>query len=227
MEKKHSNNCEQISALMDGEFEQGSKQCKHSLDKIIGCEDSQCQWERFHLLRDLLVEEKGLLANLDLSTRVSTALQDEPHRIGSVRWFKKSQSESTLWKQVVGMGVAASVAAVLVTSIQTVEPLTPESIQQSQFTSQFTPAFQSVVPATASFELAPEAPALEAPSLEEQQRLQRLFLQHTLSASESGLKGLLPYAKVVSYGRIPTQVAKVENSSTETDQQDIEPEQNP
>ena len=225
MSKEFSKNGEQISALMDGEFEQASKQCKDALDAITGCEQSQSEWERFHLVRALLLEKQEPLADFDLSLRVSQALQNEPHRIGSTGWFKKVPSESKLWKQMVGIGIAASVTAIMITGIQTTEPLLPEATMQNQFTNQFAPVLQNVVPATARLELPPAAP-----SLTEQQRLQRLFLQHTLSTAENSLKGLLPYAKVVSYGRIPTQVVNVNavpTSASAQKQQDIEARQKP
>ncbi len=205
MDKKHLNIGEQISSLMDGEFDQGSKECKCNLDSIIGCEKSQVQWERYHLVSELIAEEKGLIVTSELSARVSSAIQQEPHRIGSTRWFKQSHKPSNLWKQVVGMGVAASVTAVIVTGIHSVDPIAQDLDINNQFTTRYSPAFQPITPASARVER-----ALEAPSLDEQKRIERLFLEHTMSASENGLKGLLPYAKVVSYRRIPTQVTQVD-----------------
>jgi len=205
VDNKQTDKGENISSLMDGEFDQGSKDCKRNLDAIISCEKSKLQWERFHLVSELIIEEKGILASTELCTRVSVAIQQEPHRIGSTRWLKSNQKPSNLWKQMVGMGVAASVTAVIVTGIHSVDPLATDIDINNQFTSQYSAAFQTVTPASARVER-----SLEVPTLEEQKRIERLFLEHTMSTSENGLKGLLPYAKVVSYRRIPTQVTKVD-----------------
>jgi negative regulator of sigma E activity len=205
VDNKQINKGENVSSLMDGEFNQGSKDCKRDLDAIMRCEQSKLQWERFHLLSELIVEEKGILASTELCLRVSNAIEQEPHRIGSTRWLKKDDKPSNLWKQMVGMGVAASVTAVIVTGIQSVDPLTTELEAKNQFTTQYSAALSSVTPASARVEH-----SFEAPSLAEQKRIEKLFLEHTMSTSENGLKGLLPYAKVVSYRRIPTQVTKVD-----------------
>ncbi len=213
MDKKHSKICEEISSLMDGEFDLGSKQSKRFLDDICGCTDSTAKWERYHLLRDLMTEDKSLLAASELTSRVSLEIQQEPHRIGSTRWLKKTQAPSNLWKQMVGMGVAASVAAVIVTGIQS-GSLTPEEDFSNQFASQYSPAFQAITPASARIEHFNQPKSLEVPTLEEAKRIERLVLEHTLSSTENGLKGLLPYAKIVSYPRIPTQVTKVDAVAT-------------
>lgn len=221
MDNKQTNKGEKISSLMDGDFNQGSKECKRNLDAILGCEESKLQWERFHLVSELIVEEKGVLANVELCSRVSGAIHQEPHRIGSTRWLKNHDKPSNLWKQVVGMGIAASVTAVIVTGIHSVDPLATDLEVKNQFTTRYSAALQNVTPASARVER-----SLEVPTLVEQKRIERLFLEHTMSTSENGLKGLLPYAKVVSYRRIPTQVTKVDVDKNKQINQNPNPDQN-
>ena len=221
MDNKQTNKGENISSLMDGEFDQGSKDCKRNLDAIMGCEKSKLQWERFHLVSELIAEEKGVLASVELCSRVSVSIQQEPHRIGSTRWLKKNDKPSNLWKQMVGMGVAASVTAVIVTGIHSVDPLATDLEVRNQFTTMYSAALQNVTPASARVER-----SLEVPTLAEQKRIEKLFLEHTMSTSENGLKGLLPYAKVVSYRRIPTQVTKVDVDKKAQTIQNPNPEQN-
>ncbi len=188
---------------MDGEVE--ARECQQLLKNMSTCDSSRNKWERFHLVRELLVEEKGHLTNLKLSNKIEQAISLEPHHIASTTWFKRPETKAW-YKQVVGMGLAASVTALLVTGVYKVDQSESLSHVQPEFAAQFTPVILDVEPASARF----NAPS-HAPDLAQQQRLQALFLQHTKSASDTGLKGMFPYAKIISYGRVPThQTQRVE-----------------
>ncbi len=195
---------------MDDELD--GKCCRESLEALSHNTEARDKWSRYHLVRELLIEENVVLAEGEFSEKIASAIATEPHRIGSTRWLKTSENqlvERNWWKQAVGFAVAASVAALVVTSVNNMGPDLQKISAPEQFSNHFAPIIDNIVPASANY----KAP-YEAPNLQDRKRLQRLFLQHTMSASENGLKGILPYAKVVSYRRIPTQVANIETPHT-------------
>ncbi|HFB65279.1 MAG TPA: hypothetical protein ENJ60_07030 [Aeromonadales bacterium] len=198
---------EQLSSLMDNEL--SGQHCSDSLDLLSQCSQSRQTWARYHLVRELLIEENIVLTDDKFSESIASAIAEEPHRIGSTRWLKKTasqQSEKSWWKQAVGFGVAASVTALIITGVKNPGPDLETGVPSQQLTSHLAPIVGNVIPASMNHVV-----SQEAPSLDDKLRLQRLFLQHTMRASENGLKGIFPYAKVVSYRRIPTQVTKIEN----------------
>jgi len=208
---KNTTSNEYISLLMDNEVD--GELCQSAINKILKSDDLNIQWTRYHLARELLVETDVQLAEENFAAKVANMIADEPHRIGATDWKKSSTNQGNpkkSWlRQAVGFAVAASVTALVVTGVNNLGPSLEKVSSKPQFSTNFAPIIDNVVPASAGFQV-----PSKVPNLEDQQRLQRLFLQHTMSASENGLKGFLPYAKVVSYRRIPTSVAKIENPNS-------------
>lgn len=201
----NTKNIESLSLLMDNEA--SGSLCQEAINKVLNDKELSQKWSRFHLARELLIEKEVYVGDQQFAENVANVVDAEPHRIGAVDWHKKSQqSQSNNWyRRVVGFAVAASVTALVVTGVNNFAPNLEKMTPKTQYTSHFAPILDNVVPASAGFQV-----PSKVPDLQDQQRLQRLFLQHTLSASENGLKGFLPYAKVVSYRRIPTKVAELE-----------------
>ncbi len=199
---------EQLSALMDNEFSDQS--CADALELLSKSAQSGQTWARYHLVRELLIEGSQVLTDDKLCSCVAAVIDDEPHRIASTRWLKNSDPHQGRgkgwWKQAVSFGIAASVAALVLTRVNMLGPDLNQPAAPEQLTNHLSPVVGNVIPASMNHVV-----SQEAPSLDDKLRLQRLFLQHTMSASENGLKGIFPYSKIVSYRRIPTQVTKIEH----------------
>ncbi|PIP80161.1 MAG: hypothetical protein COW84_06790 [Gammaproteobacteria bacterium CG22_combo_CG10-13_8_21_14_all_40_8] len=198
---------QQISELMDSELTQSelSKAEYHQLLKNL-CDSSEnrAQWERFHLIQDLMVESDGHLADFDFAEKIALQIEKEPHTLAPTSWYQSafvdtdpSQKRNSWIKKVFGFSVAASVAALVVTGVYQND--TNQLIQSSptEFSAQFAPTILDVVPASVRIQTS------HAPNLVQQQRLQQLFLQHSRSASEAGFRGMYPYANLISYGPVP------------------------
>jgi sigma-E factor negative regulatory protein RseA len=97
-----------LSALMDGELEE--HEVTSLLADISHDEALQGDWHRYHLIGDALRKEGNL--HLDLSSRVMTALHNEPTVLApSMRSTERAKAKSP-WRGA--MALAASVAGVSV-----------------------------------------------------------------------------------------------------------------
>jgi len=186
---------EHLSALMDGEIE--SQKCGKLIKKLATNADARGCWERFHLSQDLLADKELQLAADSFARGVAERIENEPHVIASATWLNRSIVPSKgLWKQIAGVGIAASVMAAAVTGVYLQRGIDTE-LQQSPVAVQYNIPINSVVQASARVDLSPQLP-----DLRQRQRLDQLFLEHTQTAADIGIKGLLPYAQVISYGHV-------------------------
>ena len=137
---------EPLSAMMDGEIEEF--ELRRVIERTANDEELKAKWLRYHLAQDIIKGRSvNLSAKIDLVSRVSSALEDEPsyHKtsIAEARSSGKSELESgkTLWwKPMASMAVAASVtAAVLLGSQQfsAVEGMPAELASHSALNSGF------------------------------------------------------------------------------------------
>lgn len=94
---------------MDGEIDQESS--RFLMRRLASDDEMKATWSRYHLVRDCLRFQDGTMADVDLTGRVSQALQAEAtvHRrfAGASRWLKP----------VGGAAVAASVALMAVLAV--------------------------------------------------------------------------------------------------------------
>ncbi len=116
---------EKLSALMDGE-------ALDSEDVHLISEDAnmQKQWERYHLVRDVLRGDVGNVLHLDIANKVALALEKEPvhiHPAAVLVSQPKPETWATLpfwnkirtWKsQIAQVGVAACVTLSVVVGVQ-------------------------------------------------------------------------------------------------------------
>ena len=99
---------EHISCLMDGEV---SREASRFLVRRLGSDvELSATWARYHLVRDCLRNQDGGIAQEDLGSRVSRALENEEvatPRLAVSRWLRP----------VAGAAIAASVALVAVMAV--------------------------------------------------------------------------------------------------------------
>jgi sigma-E factor negative regulatory protein RseA len=180
-------NKELISALVDGEL--AGSELQQALELLATDDEFRAQWQRYQYNRDIL---QGQVANarIDLVSRVSLALQDEPvHQVqakkASIIPFPKQ-----FWKQAAGLAMAASVGAIAMVSVisqpqQQVVPMAPIASTESE------QAIERVQVAQAN---KPNRWTVGEPEVE--QRLNDYLVDHH---EYGGTSGVFSYARVVAY----------------------------
>ncbi|MDC9594577.1 anti-sigma-E factor RseA [Xenorhabdus sp. IM139775] len=121
---------EKLSALMDGEALDSEVVHLISEDAVM-----QKQWERYHLVRDVLRGDVGDVLHLDIASQVALALEKEPVHINPVHTNPAAVLESQpkpetwanmpfwgkirTWKsQIAQIGVAACVSLAVIVGVQ-------------------------------------------------------------------------------------------------------------
>lgn len=178
---------ELISALVDGEL--AGSELEHALELLTTDDEFRAQWQRYQYNRDVL-QGQVTSTKIDLVSRVSTALQDEPvHQVqakkSSVIPFPKQ-----FWKQAAGLAMAASVGAIAMVSVisqpqQQVVPMAPTASIESD------KSIERVQVAQVS---KPNRWTVGEPEVE--QRLNDYLVDHH---EYGGTSGVFSYARVVAY----------------------------
>lgn len=182
---------ESLSALMDGEASE------LELRRILKSDDAALRSEWAALNRNQQLMHDGGLphADLDISSRVMAAIDEEPLRAGGNNWRQA----------LAGVAVAASVAAVVVfTGSDRMMSGAPATLAQQDavsstsgrvYPAQLSPANGGVtVSATAG-----AIPTMAASAtVDDQQRFEELLRKHTERASLNNGQGFVSYARVVS-----------------------------
>lgn len=165
---------ERLSAFMDGESGQADV-----VDAMTRNEDLRDTWGRYHMIRDVMQQRYTRGAG-DIANRVSIALADEAIVIAPKRWFQPRH----MMKQVAGLAVAATVAAVAILFVQ--NPTT-SVIQNDQIA--------TVTPIT-------DLPVRQTTAVE--RKLSGYLVSHNEVSASTRMKGVLPYTRIVS--QVPGQV---------------------
>ncbi|OTA14750.1 anti-sigma factor MucA [Xenorhabdus vietnamensis] len=139
---------EKLSALMDGEALDSEVVHLVSEDAIM-----QKQWERYHLVRDVLRGDVGNVLHLDIASQVALALEKEPVHINPVAVLESQPKPETwsampfwnkirTWKsQITQVGVAACVSLSVIVGVQHYNNDNSGSEIDNQFE---TPAFNTL-----------------------------------------------------------------------------------
>lgn len=169
---------EKLSALMDGELEIGVT--SRLIDVVSRDAELRAAWTRYHLVRDVVRDQVAPVAPGDFARRVENALELEP-TLAAVR-----RRRSRL-RPIAGLALAASMAGLAVFGVKSI-----------WYPSQSTPAPTSVAAAprlqTSALRWNVSQPAVE-------ERLDGYLVNHSEYLG-NGLRGLLPYARIVGYDGI-------------------------
>ncbi|MDX7989133.1 anti-sigma-E factor RseA [Xenorhabdus sp. 12] len=116
---------EKLSALMDGEAL--DNEVIHSVSENA---DMQKQWERYHLVRDVMRGDVGKVLHLDIASQVALALEKEPIHINPAAVLE-SQPKPETWaklpfwskirpwaSQISQVGMAACVSLAVIIGVQ-------------------------------------------------------------------------------------------------------------
>jgi sigma-E factor negative regulatory protein RseA len=182
---------EQLSVLMDD-----IKLDSLNLDDVAHDDELKDTWSRMHLVRSVLHDELVSSESMKVSQRVMSALENEPSL------SKESVTQPTtsnvikmpsIWKQVSGFAIAASVCSVVIFGVQEQgESFTPGSMEiaDKEYRSTLSPIAQRAV-----------APvSLQSRSYEEVQRdrMRKLYAEHLKKSRYYGVQPTMPYVKLVN-----------------------------
>ncbi len=180
---------EQVSALLDDELP--SKETSETLSQLRERDDLQQQWNRFHLIGDVMRGEALQVNASDIAPRVRASLKEEPAIIAAPK-VKTLLQQGPLWiRTLAGAGLAASVAALaVITAPYFFGPGTGDGAQMAANT----PAVSSPYA---------ERPGMRWKNLQEpavESRLNGYLVEHSeYAASPGGVGGVIPYATFVGY----------------------------
>ncbi len=184
-EQKSEQLSAQISALMDDEL---THEASLVIDNLLEDSKAKKTWERYHLIGEFL---RGHLSEYygNMADRVSSAIALEP----TVLALRKRPSN--LMKPVVGLAIAAGVAAVAIFNVQQVNQIqgAGQTIagQPSIATSQ--PSLSNSI---ASSQLVGQAQVYQVKNIDP--RLSRYLFNYNEYRANTGVSGMLPHARMVA-----------------------------
>jgi negative regulator of sigma E activity len=195
---------EQLSVLMDD-----IKMDSLNLDEVAHDEELKETWSRMHLVRSVLHDEFVSSESMQVSHRVMAALENEPSL------SKENATQATpsnvvkmpsVWKQVSGFAIAASVCSVVIFGVQEQNsPFESGSMEvvDKEYRSTLSPIAQRAV-----------APvSLQSKSYEEvkRERMRKLYADHLKKSRYYGVQPTMPYVKLVNIK--PIEVKKAEHNT--------------
>lgn len=192
---------ERVSALADGELD------PHQLDALLKRmrEDNALRerWARYHLISDALHNNLTRGTQLDISQRVSAAIEQEPVIFAPL--WQRALPPRRMVKQAAGVAMAASVTAVAILGAQWVNRDIPAAVAVPAMAS--APAtHNSTIELVAMESAAPQQPQMaQAPAGQQPaeqvwiRNLDSYVVNHNEYSGSSGMHGVLPYARLVSH----------------------------
>ncbi len=181
-------NYEQLSALIDGEYEGNNDK---AFDELIHNQEMKNTWAHYHLIGDCLREHIPEKISNQVSTYVSNTLRNEPTILAP------QKTKQFNLKPLAGFAIAASVAMAAVFSVQ--HSNTANSVSNAPAI-----AVNTVVPQAQTFSFSnPQAlPASvkksETPEEVANQRLNNYLMNHNEYRSNGSMNGILPYVRLVT-----------------------------
>jgi sigma-E factor negative regulatory protein RseA len=194
---------EQLSAFVDGELGRPEREALlHDLEQQPAL---QQQWARYHLISDALRNNLPSAVHADVADRMRAVLENEPVHLHPPRRIHPVPG----WvKQAGGLALAASVTAVTILGVQTLQhpggaaPLPAPTLVAQQPAAEPTRAGASAVLASG----APAAPALTRTAVvrggprEVDAKLDNMLLSHHEYVAGATPQGVLPYVRFFSAG---------------------------
>jgi len=161
-----------ISALMDGELEQG--EARGALDALLAEGDARDGWRRYHLIGDLMRESQPLSGGF--AARVADRIAQEPTVLAPAR-VRAPATRLPLW----ALSAAASLAAVALVGWVAFAP-----VEEAQLARNPAPVVVAQEVPQAAQQVAPPAGAND------------YLLAHQVYSPRNSLQGAAPYVRTVS-----------------------------
>lgn len=176
-----------LSVLLDAELSQ--HEIAGEIRKLVQNKHNHGVWQRYHLIGDAMRQELGPVVDMGLAERISKSLEDEPIvfspgalKHSSGKWFKPAA----------GVAIAASVAMLAIT-------VAPRVVNMDLPEQSINPVAAAKPPAENLY-VADDGTRwelLSKPKVES--RLNSYLVNHQEYAPAGNMKGIMPYAKFVSY----------------------------
>ncbi len=202
---------EHISAFMDGELHE----TEHSaiIQQISRDDESLNRWQRYHLISDTLKNNLPPAIDNQFAQSVMNALEKEPTVFAPAALKHKS----TVKQKIAGAAIAASVAAVAVIGVQTLNqpkdtaPSLAEMPSTDQYVRMEQLANSSMVTSNPPvYGTTPSTPAMKASASDSTSsnaqitqiyqyhpQLDKYLLNHNQHILGSRVQGVMPYARII------------------------------
>ena len=179
---------EQVSALMDGEQEDGSLFVLNAMGKDG---ESRETWKRYHLIGETLRGNLPAHIDLQLADRVSAEIEKEPSLNTPV------QAYPGIMKPLAGFAIAASVAVVAILGVRqsAVEPVG----QPVQFVAQQPVDTAPLAARVVNGQTVNQSRASQDAIDTAEARLNRYLLNYNEYRTNAGVQGMLPYVRIVAH----------------------------
>lgn len=183
---------EMLSAMMDGEIP--STQCDNHLREILSNDELRQTWFRYHLIRDAMQGQLQQDVEHEFSSRIRAILENEPAILSPV----SSRTHSFL-KPVAGLAIAASVTAAVLIGVQYGNNQTDTNTLPafaSNTTPQISQPVQFVSGKNRNIPPPNKTMSVESP-------MNRYLVNYNEYRVNSGMRGMLPYVRIVGYESTP------------------------
>ena len=170
---------EKLSALVDNELDELEE--RRVFTALEGDVALRRTWERYHLVRAALHQDVDVVVAQDAAEQVARRIEAEPSTAVSFRRHRTSRFLGTL-------AIAASVAAIAITGVQWVQQPAPAPL----------PVLAANNPAPQNF-IRSGTTRWDMKEPEAESALNAYLVEHDEFASTSGLGGMMPYVRIVSY----------------------------
>lgn len=186
-------NREQISALMDGELENGAP---FVLNAIQDNQEFRKTWHRYHLIGESLRGNLPKHIDIHLADRIRSSIQKEPAILAPARNTVRNQ----LVKPAIGFAIAASVTVAVILGVKQ-SGVGPASSTPAPTVA----AIQSELPGNNQLVRVTGEPSIQNPAQNyrataaAQTRLNRYLVNHNEYRSNAGVQGMLPYVRIVAH----------------------------
>lgn len=178
----------QISAIIDDELE--GREIDLVVRRLLRDEDTRARWERYHLISDVLQGHLPDAFDARFAARIRQVIDAEPPT--------SATKPPLLWsKPAARFGLAASVMAVALFGFKLAQTDKPLSVSTAP---QFAAApMSNSIPASTAIPTVTTDPKANRAGDPAQARLNNYLVSHNSYASLNGVKGVLPYVRMVGY----------------------------
>ena len=188
---------ERLSAFVDGELEQS--EAEQLISEMLSNEELRSRWLRYQRAGSVLRREDDISSSTDLLKGIHARLNDEPTILAP----KQHEPLSATFKQVAGMAIAATIAAVSVLMIQPIEKVFSPAGNQVAATTVAPVAEQQQWLRVNTVNWSNDRPAVVS-------KLNSYLVNH--NGYSTSIRGTLPFAPIVSAGNA-AQLANENNDS--------------
>ncbi|MDH3713659.1 MAG: RseA family anti-sigma factor [Gammaproteobacteria bacterium] len=186
---------ESLSALADGECDELER--ARILKSLRGSAALRKRWEYIHTVRAVMRGTRSDYLGNDFADDVSRLIDDEAHMLVPEQPDDGPRTRRNWRRPVAGLAIAASVAALSIFGLQTLQNETPDARQVVDGSTWIAPPRAQTAGASGT--------RWNVQRVELEQRLNNYLLNHMEYATMGDMQGMLPYSRLAGYDRVPTQ----------------------